>query len=182
MEILSQTWHWSVSGFLIGFVMLALIYFGKTFGMSSNLRSLCAITGIGNKVSFFAWDWKAQRWNLVVAFGAMIGGFVAVHFLHDTSNVAIDPKTIEQLNALGMDAPNGKLLPDALFKNPSPKTIVLLIFGGLLIGFGSRYAGGCTSGHAISGLSNLQLPSLKAVIGFFICGLVMAHFLLPLIF
>jgi len=182
MEVLSQTWHWSISGFLIGVVMLLLIYFGKTFGMSSNLRSLCSMTGIGKKVSFFAWDWKAQRWNLVVAFGAMIGGFIAVHFLHDASNVAINPKTIEQLQTLGIDAPEGKLVPDALFENPSPRTILLLIGGGLLIGFGSRYAGGCTSGHAISGLSNLQLPSLKAVIGFFIGGLVMAHFLFPLIF
>jgi uncharacterized membrane protein YedE/YeeE len=182
MEVLSQTWHWSISGFLIGVVMLLLIYFGKTFGMSSNLRSLCSMTGIGKKVSFFAWDWKAQRWNLVVAFGAMIGGFIAVHFLHDASNVAINPKTIEQLQTLGIDAPEGKLVPDALFENLSPRTILLLIGGGLLIGFGSRYAGGCTSGHAISGLSNLQLPSLKAVIGFFIGGLVMAHFLLPLIF
>lgn len=182
MEFLSQTWHWSISGFLIGIVMLLLIYFGKTFGMSSNLRSLCAMTGIGKKVSFFDWDWKSQRWNLVVTLGAMIGGFIAVNYLHDSSNVSINPSTISQLNELGIDAPNGKLVPDALFENTSPKAILLLISGGLLIGFGSRYAGGCTSGHAISGLSNLQLPSLKAVIGFFIGGLIMAHFLLPLIF
>lgn len=80
MELFSQTWHWSISGFLIGVVMLLLIYFGKTFGMSSNLRSLCAMTGIGKKVSFFDWDWKSQRWNLVVVLGTMIGGFIAVHF------------------------------------------------------------------------------------------------------
>jgi uncharacterized protein len=182
MEFLSQTWHWSISGFLIGIVMLLLIYFGKTFGMSSNLRSLCAMTGIGKKVSFFDWDWKSQRWNLVVTIGAMIGGFIAVNYLSHSSNVSINPVTVSQLNDLGIDSPNGKLLPDALFDTTSPKTILILIFGGLLIGFGSRYAGGCTSGHAISGLSNLQLPSLKAVIGFFIGGLIMAHFLLPLIF
>lgn len=182
MEFLSQTWHWSISGFLIGIVMLLLIYFGKTFGMSSNLRSLCAMTGIGKKVSFFDWDWKSQRWNLVVTIGAMIGGFIAVNYLHNSSNVSINPSTISQLNDLGIDSPNGKLVPDALFENTSPKAILILISGGLLIGFGSRYAGGCTSGHAISGLSNLQLPSLKAVIGFFIGGLIMAHFLLPLIF
>lgn len=182
MEILSQTWHWSISGFLIGAVMLLLIYFGKTFGMSSNLRSLCSMTGIGKRVPFFDWDWKEQRWNLVVVMGAMIGGFIAVHFLHDASNVAINPQTIEQLKLLGIDEPNGKLLPNALFENSSPKMIFILVVGGVLIGFGSRYAGGCTSGHAISGLSNLQIPSLKAVIGFFVGGLVMAHYLLPLIF
>lgn len=182
MEYLSQTWHWSISGFLIGAVMLLLIYFGKTFGMSSNLRSLCAMTGMGKYVPFFDWDWKSQRWNLVVVLGAMFGGFLAVHFLHSDSNVSLNPKTIELLQSLQIDEPNGKMLPDALFNNLSPQNILLLILGGFLIGFGSRYAGGCTSGHAISGLSNLQLPSLKAVIGFFIGGLLMAHFILPLIF
>ena len=185
MEILFQTWPWYVSGFLIGMVMLSLIYFGKTFGMSSNLRSLCAMTGLGKKVSFFNFDWKAQRWNLLVVLGSMLGGFVAVHFMSDASNVEIDPKTIAQLAQLGIDAPNGKLLPNALFANDifqSPKMILILIIGGILIGFGSRYASGCTSGHAIYGLSSLQLQSLKAVIGFFIGGLIMAHFILPLIF
>ncbi|NNT71719.1 YeeE/YedE family protein [Flavobacterium sp. IMCC34852] len=185
MELITHTWHWAVSGFLIGLVMLTLNYFGKVFGMSSNLRSLCAMTGIGKKVPFFDWDWKSQRWNLAVVAGAMIGGYVAVNFLSDASNVAINPKTIEQLTAMGIEAPNGKVLPDALFGSEifqSPKMIFILIVGGILIGFGSRYAGGCTSGHAISGLSNLQLPSLKAVVGFFIGGLIMAHFILPLIF
>ena len=165
--------------------MLCLIYFGKVFGMSSNLRSLCSMAGAGKYVSFFNFDWKSQRWNLVVVLGAMLGGFVAVHFMSDPSNVDINPKTIAQLAQLGIDAPNGKLMPDALFGSQvlqSPKSILILLIGGILIGFGTRYAGGCTSGHAISGLSNLQLPSLKAVIGFFIGGLIMAHFLLPLIF
>jgi uncharacterized membrane protein YedE/YeeE len=182
MELLSQTWHWSISGFLIGMVMILLIYFGKTFGMSSNLRSICSMTGIGKKIPFFDWDWKSQRWNLVVVMGALLGGFISVQFLHDASNVNINPKTIEQLNTMGIDAPNGKLLPNSLFENSSPSMIFILILGGILIGFGSRYAGGCTSGHAISGLSNLQIPSLKAVVGFFIGGLIMAHLLLPLIF
>ncbi len=162
--------------------MLLLIYFGKTFGMSSNLRSLCAMTGLGKHIAFFDWDWKSQRWNLTVALGAAIGGFIAVTFLHDSANVALSPQTVAQLETLGIDAPNGKLLPAALFEAPSPAMVVVLVLGGILIGFGSRYAGGCTSGHAISGLSNLQWPSLKAVFGFFIGGLIMVHFLLPLIF
>lgn len=185
MDFISQTWHWSISGFLIGLIMLCLIYFGKVFGMSSNLRYLCSMAGVGKKVPFFDLDWKAQKWSLVVVLGAMIGGFVAVHYMSAISNVAINPKTIEKLSALGIDAPNGKLMPETLFGNEvfqSPKLIILLLVGGILIGFGSRYAGGCTSGHAISGLSNLQLPSLKAVIGFFIGGLIMAHFIFPLLF
>jgi uncharacterized membrane protein YedE/YeeE len=185
MNVIFQTWPWYVSGFLIGMIMLCLIYFGKVFGMSSNLSTLCSMTGIGKKVSFFNFDWKAQRWNLLVVLGAMFGGFVAVHFMGDASNVDINPKTIAQLAQMGIDAPNGKLLPDALFGNAvfeSPKMVFILIFGGILIGFGTRYAGGCTSGHAISGLSNFQIQSLKAVIGFFIGGLIMTHFILPLIF
>jgi len=185
MEVIFQTWPWYVSGFLIGMTMLCLIYFGKVFGMSSNLKTLCSMTGLGKFVPFFDIDWKAQRWNLLVVLGAMFGGFVAVHFMTDDSNVEINPKTIAQLAQLGIDAPNGKLLPDAFFGNDvfqSPKMILILIIGGILIGFGTRYAGGCTSGHAISGLSNFQIQSLKAVIGFFIGGLIMSHFILPLIF
>ena len=185
MDFISQTWHWSISGFLIGTVMLLLLYFGKHFGMSTNLKSLCSMTGVGKHVSFFDWDFKSQRWNLIVVLGAMIGGFVAVHFLSDASNVAINPATIHQLSQIGIDAPQGKLAPNVLFGLEvfhSPKMIFILLIGGILIGFGSRYAGGCTSGHAISGMSNLQLQSLKAVIGFFVGGLIMAHFIFPLLF
>lgn len=179
------TWPWYVSGFLIGAVMLLLIYFGKTFGMSSNLRTLCSISGAGKFSDFFRFDWKSQRWNLVVVFGAMIGGFIAVHFLSDGSGVNLNPATVAKLQEMNIDVPNGKLIPE-LFTSAenvfTPKIFGFLLFGGLLVGFGSRYAGGCTSGHAITGMSNLQLPSLIAVIGFFIGGLIAAHFLLPLIF
>lgn len=185
MDVIFQTWSWYVSGFIIGMIMLCLIYFGKVFGMSSNLRSLCSMTGLGKRVAFFDFDWKSQRWNLVVVLGAMLGGFIAVQLMSDPSNVAINPKTITQLKQLGIDAPNGKLMPDALFGPDifsSPKSIFILLIGGILIGFGTRYAGGCTSGHAISGLSNLQIPSLKAVVGFFVGGLIMAYLVFPLIF
>jgi uncharacterized membrane protein YedE/YeeE len=185
MNILFQTWPWYVSGFLIAIIMLILNYFGKAFGMSSNLRSMCSIAGAGKYVSFFDFDWQSQRWNLVVVLGAMLGGYVAVRYMSDVSNVSINRETIKQLAQLGIDAPNGKLLPNALFGSEnfqSPKMILLLLIGGVLIGFGSRYAGGCTSGHAIAGMSNLQMQSLKAVIGFFVGGLVMSHLIFPLLF
>lgn len=185
MNALYQTWPWYVSGFLIAAIMFCLNYFGKVFGMSSNLRTLCAMAGAGKAADFFRFDWKSQRWNLAVIAGAMLGGYVAVTFMSDASNVALNPKTITQLHAMGIDAPEGKIAPNRIFGNDAfsePKMIVILLIGGLLIGFGSRYAGGCTSGHAIAGLSNLQIPSLKAVIGFFVGGLLMVHFILPLIF
>jgi len=182
------TWPWYISGFLIGTVMLLLIFFGKNFGMSSNLRTMCSIMGAGKTSEFFRFDWKAQRWNLTVVLGAMIGGWLAVTFLTDPTKaetVVLNPQTITELHQLNIDEPNAKLLPDALTSADAlkdPKILGILLLGGVLVGFGTRYAGGCTSGHAISGLSNLQLPSLIAVIGFFIGGLIMSWLLLPLIF
>jgi len=185
MDFLFHTWPWYVSGFLIGAIMLTLNYFGKVFGMSSNLRTLCTIAGADRFADFFRFDWKSQGWNLLVLLGAMIGGFVAVNYMSHPSNVTISQQTVKQLEKMGIDAPNGKLLPEALFGNSvfeSPKMLLILVIGGILIGFGSRYAGGCTSGHAIAGMSNLQRQSLKAVIGFFVGGLVMSYFIMPLIF
>jgi uncharacterized protein len=185
MDSINLTWPWYVSGLLIGVVMLLLIFLGKTFGMSSNLRTLCTIGGAGRLSGFFRFDHRAQFWNLLVVLGAMIGGFVAVHYMHDPTNVGLNPATVASLQSYGIDAPNGKLAPAALFADMvfgSPKVVAILLAGGILIGFGSRYAGGCTSGHAIQGMSNLQVPSLKAVIGFFVGGLIMVHFIFPLIF
>lgn len=186
MEVIHSTWHWSVSGFLIGVIMLVLTYFGKTFGMSSNLRNICSMTLPKKKIEYFDFDWKEQKWNLAVALGAIAGGFLASYFLMDSENILqLNPKTIETLQQLNIDAPNGKIGPDAIFSLEKLFTIkgfFILLIGGFLIGFGTPYAGGCTSGHAISGLSNLQIPSLLAVIGFFIGGLIAAHFLIPLIF
>lgn len=185
MEFLTHTWHWAISGFLIGIIMLLLTYFGKTFGMSSNLRTMCTIMGSKKISSYFDFDWREQKWNLAVVLGAIAGGFFAYYFLNSAEMVQINPKTIINLQSLGIDAPDGKLAPNTIFSLQSLFTLkgfLILIVGGFLIGFGTPYAGGCTSGHAISGLSNLQLPSLIAVIGFFLGGLVMAHFILPLLF
>lgn len=185
MDLIFGTWHWSISGFLIGMIMLLLTYFGKSFGMSSNLRTMCSMAGAGKFSDFFKMDWREQKWSLAVVLGAIVGGFIAYHFISNGTGVNLNTDTISQLQKLGVDAPNGKLMPNAIFSVEtlqSPKGFAILMLGGLLIGFGTRYAGGCTSGHAISGLSNFQLPSLVAVIGFFIGGLAMAHFILPIIF
>ncbi len=185
MEIMLQPWPWYVSGPLITLIMLLLVYLGKTFGMSSNLRTLCSIGGAGKYSDFFRFDWRSQRWNLLVVAGAIIGGFIAVTFLSDGSAIALNPKTVNELQALGFQEAGNTLLPPEIYDWESVfslKGMAILIIAGFLVGFGTRYAGGCTSGHAISGLSNMQWPSLIAVIGFFIGGLIMTHFLLPLIF
>jgi uncharacterized membrane protein YedE/YeeE len=189
IEFISQPWHWSVSGIGIVFVMFLLLVFGGEFGVSSNLRTLCSIGGAGSHCDFFKFDWKNQVWNLVFIGGAVIGGFIAVNYLGSPDPVAISEATQSYLSSVGINTPQtleeGRAyVPNEIFGSEnmfSLKSILLLIGGGFLVGFGTRYAGGCTSGHAISGLSNLQLPSLIAVVGFFIGGLAMTWFILPII-
>ncbi len=183
-EFITQTWSWWFSGALIAGIMIFLLYFGQSFGFSSNLRTICAAAGLGKKTKFFNFDWKKQLWNIVFLIGAIIGGFIAKQFLSSGLPVDISQSTIADLGKLGIGAPTS-LQPVELFGLDailSIKGLLILAFGGLMVGFGSRYAGGCTSGHAISGLSNLQWPSLIAVIGFFVGGLIMTFFILPLIF
>lgn len=180
-----QPWPWYVSGPLIALVMFLLLFTGKNFGMSSNLRTMCTICGADKTTDFFRFDWKSQRWNLIVVLGAVIGGFIGSHFLSGDTAVAINPETVKDLQALGFQSAGQAYLPAELYDLSALtnlKSVAILAVGGFLVGFGARYAGGCTSGHAISGLSNLQRPSLLAVIGFFIGGLAMIYFLFPLIF
>ena len=183
-EVITQTWSWWFSGTMIAAIMFFLLYFGQSFGFSSNLRTICAAAGLGKKAKLFDFNWKTQVWNLVFLIGAIIGGFIAKQFLSTDAPVQISQETIGDLAKLGIAAP-ASLQPDELFSLDamlSVKGFLVLAMGGLMVGFGSRYAGGCTSGHAISGLSDLQLPSLIAVIGFFIGGLAMTFLILPLIF
>ncbi len=185
MEYILQPWPWYVSGPCIAIVMFVLLYFGRTFGMSSTLRTLCAIGGAGKHVEFFKIDWKSQRWNLIVLLGAVLGGFIAHHYLSNPINIDLSEDTVKDLAILGFNNAGQSLLPPELFSLDavfSIKGIIILLTGGFLVGFGTRYAGGCTSGHAITGLSSLQLPSLIAVIGFFLGGLVMIHFIYPILF
>lgn len=183
-DIITQTWSWWFSGALISAIMFFLIYFGQSFGFSSNLRTICAASGLGKSVKFFDFNWRSQTWNLVFLVGAIAGGFIAKEFLSTDGPVQISKATISDLQELGFAAPES-LQPNELFSLESAfslKGFLILAFGGLMVGFGSRYAGGCTSGHAISGLSDLQVPSLIAVIGFFAGGLIMTFLIFPLIF
>ncbi|HSI71344.1 MAG TPA: YeeE/YedE thiosulfate transporter family protein [Gillisia sp.] len=185
MNWIFEPWPWYVAGPLIAGIMFLLLFAGKSFGMSSNLRTMCTIGGAGKMADFFDFNWKAQRWNLMVVVGAVLGGFIAANLLSTDIAVNINPDTVTTLEGLGFESAGEAYLPNELFATNAltdPKALAILLIGGLLIGFGARYAGGCTSGHAISGLSNLQLPSLIAVVGFFIGGLVMIHLLFPLIF
>ncbi|MCB9314312.1 MAG: YeeE/YedE family protein [Lewinellaceae bacterium] len=188
MAFISQPWPWWVAGPMIALIMFLLLKFGKEFGISANFRIMCAADGAGDYADFFKFDWQSQGWNLLIALGAVFGGYMTSHYFAGADgNIAhVSAATVESLRELGMNFQEGQvpLIPDfysweALFTLPG---FMVIVVGGFLVGFGARYAGGCTSGHAISGMSALQLGSLYAVIGFFAGGLFMTYVLFPLIF
>ncbi|GGK54587.1 MULTISPECIES: YeeE/YedE family protein [Flavobacteriaceae] len=185
MEFITQPWAWYVAGPIIALVMFLLYYFGERFGVSSNLETLCSIGGAGRFVDYFKIDWKQNSWNLIFVAGGITGGFIASQWLSPTDVVAINPQTIQDLADIGIQNAGATYLPEEIFSIEtmlSLKGFLILLIAGIMVGFGARWAGGCTSGHAIVGLSNLELPSLIAVIGFFIGGLIMTWFILPLLF
>ncbi len=189
-NLLSDHWHWSFTGVMVGAIMLTLTFFGKSFGLSSTYRTLCSIGGAGKRVSFFNFNWRDEIWNLYFVGGVIIGGFLAVHIVPSSQGHFINEDTQSFLFQLGLiekvDAAQPlPFVPSKLFSTQSPifwKAVLYFLVGGFLSGFGSRYAGGCTSGHFISGLSNLQQASLLTLIFFFVGGIVSTNLLLPIIF
>ncbi|MBK6909384.1 MAG: YeeE/YedE family protein [bacterium] len=185
MELLLAPWPWYVSGPLIGLtVPLLLILGGRVFGMSSSLRHICAAV-YPAKVEYLNYDWRREGlWLILMVAGLVIGGWIGGNLLRADNSVDLAGATVNELAALGISDIQG-LAPPSLFSWSALRTwpsILLLVVGGFLIGFGTRWANGCTSGHGITGLANLQWPSLLAVIGFFIGGLLATHLLFPLIF
>lgn len=179
---ITDPWPWYVAGPAIALVMFLLLFFGKSFGISDNLRTMCTIMGAERYSHFFKLNWKNKIWNLVFTVGAVIGGFISVRFLSNNQEVALNSKTVSRLESMGFEAVGQSYAPSELFSSEiatSFSGILFLLFGGVLVGFGTRYAGGCTSGHAISGISNLQTSSLIAVVGFFLGGLIMVHLIFP---
>jgi len=187
-EALLGPWPWYVAGPLLGLVVpLVLLLGGRPFGVSSSLRHMCAAAPSPGrwKPDFLRYDWRsAGIWNLTFVTGVVLGGFLALIFIGiPDAGQSISEATRGDLQALGVQDFSG-LVPDDLFSWGallSPASLILIVGGGFLVGFGARYAGGCTSGHAISGMANLQLPSLVAVLGFFAGGLLATFGLLPLI-
>lgn len=183
MAFASGPWPWYVAGPLIGLFVPALLIVGnRLFGVSSNLRHLCSAV-VPGKLDYFRYDWKRTGlWNLLFVAGILLGGFLAAHW-GESQNVAISDQTRLALTRLGIHDFSG-LAPREVFTWSALLTLkgfVSVILGGFLVGFGTAYAGGCTSGHAISGLADLQLPSLIAVLGFFAGGLLATYFILPLV-
>jgi uncharacterized protein len=181
---LSAPWPWYVAGPAIGLFVPALLIVGnRTFGVSSNLRHMCSAI-LPGRIEHFRYDWKQSGlWNLLFLAGIAAGSFLAAQW-GGPHNVEISERTRLALTNLGIHDFSG-LAPRELFAWSvlfTTRGFVSIVLGGFLVGFGTAYAGGCTSGHAISGLANLQLPSLIAVVGFFAGGLAATYFILPPIF
>lgn len=187
LDVIRQPWHWSVTGLSIALTMFLLTWLGRYFGVSTTFKNICTAFGAGKLVPFFDTNLRYDYWRLVFVAGALLGGLIGSTFLASETTSSISVQTLDELSAWGLQAPSPVgfghgLVPTDLFNFSNTKGLGLAIAGGLLIGFGTRYANGCTSGHAITGLSNLQWRSLVAVIGFFIGGLLMTHIIMPLIF
>ncbi|MGW8123162.1 YeeE/YedE family protein [Roseivirga echinicomitans] len=182
IEFISAPWPWWVAGPIISLLMLTLIYFGNSFGFSDNFRTMCSIFGAGKSCDFFDFDWRKKTWNLVFAVGAILGGFIASQYLTSGDAIALSESTISELQGYGLENVGADMVPMSIFNFEALFTLkgfVFIVLGGFCVGFGTRYAGGCTSGHAISGLSDLQPASLIAVIGFFAGGLAVTYFIMP---
>jgi len=184
MDLLSRPWPWYVAGPLIGLLVPALLVLGnRQFGVSSTLRHACAAL-LPRGVPFFQYRWPQEGgWNLAFAAGIVVGGFLAGVVFRTPEPVAIAARTRADLAALGIHDLTG-LSPRELFQWGTlftPRGALLVVGGGFLVGFGTAYAGGCTSGHGVSGLANLQLPSLVAAVSFFAGGILATHLLLPLL-
>ena len=182
LEIIQKPWPWYIAGPLIGLLLPLLLYFGKSFGVSSTLRHICAAC-VPLDIKYFKYNWKAENWNLNFIAGVLIGGLLTGQFLMGDGKVDISMKTVNDLTALGITDFN-TYLPKEIFSWEtllSFRGLVFMVLGGFFVGFGTRYANGCTTGHSISGLANFQFGSLVATIAFFIGGLIMTHLILPYI-
>jgi uncharacterized protein len=183
IEFLKQPWPWYVAGPLIGLTVPILLIIGnKSFGISSSLRHVCAAC-MPAKIPFFSYDWKKEMWNLFFVSGVFLGGVISVVLIADPNPVVVHPQLEADLTNYGITNFN-ELVPADIFNWPALLTLrgfIMMVIGGFMVGFGTRYAGGCTSGHAIMGLSTLQWPSLVATISFMVGGFIMSNLLLPFI-
>ena len=185
MDFILEPWAWYVGGPLIAISLLLYFYFVRNFGASTNFETLCTMAGAGVFSDYFKKDWKARDFALLFVIGLIIGGYISSAYLIPNQYIDLNPTTVNELTDVGFSNVGAQYFPDEIFGDDmifSLKGFFILLVSGVLIGFGTRYAGGCTSGHAITGLSSLQFPSLLAVIGFFIGGIIATWFIIPLIF
>lgn len=184
-ELLYGPWPWYYTGPAIGLVYFALYFVGKRFGVSGTLKTTCSIIGAGKISDYFKYNWRSDIWNLVFVLGIMIGGFLGGVVFPNEVPVELSSSTVAALDSYGLTSYTETMIPSELFTWEalfSLNGLIFIVIGGMLVGFGARYADGCTSGHAITGLANLEPSSLVAVIGFFIGGMIVTYLVIPFLF
>ena len=183
-NLLKGPWHWAVAGTLIGLTVPTLLLMGnKAFGVSSSLRHICAMC-IPSGIPFFKYNWRKETWNLFFVLGITVGAFLAVQFLSNPNDIVLSDAAQQTMQNYQL-SDFSKIMPVEIFNLANVFTwrgFVFFVVGGFLVGFGTRYAGGCTSGHSIMGIANLQWPSLVATCCFMIGGFFSANIIVPLIF
>ena len=184
LHFLSQPWPWYVGGPLLGLMVpILLLLANRHFGVSSSFRHICAALLPTKRPEYFRYRWRESAWSLFLVAGVVVGGVIAALFLHGTRTPSISSGAREMFAAWGIGTVSG-LMPAALYGLVSIFTLKALLVvggGGFLVGFGARYANGCTAGHAIMGLSLLDSGSLVAVVGFFVGGLLVSNLVVPLV-
>jgi uncharacterized membrane protein YedE/YeeE len=182
-ELIRRPWPWYIAGPIIGLTVPLLLLTGnKMLGISSTLRQVCAMCFPAN-IPFLKYNWKRQAWNIFFAIGLLLGGFIGAVVLTPVAIMPLSSATVATLQSSGISEQPG-ILPTEVFSWSNLFTwqhLIIVVGGGFLVGFGTRYAGGCTSGHGIAGMSTMQWPSLVAVICFFASGIFTANFILPLL-
>ncbi len=183
LEWLTEPWPWYVGGPLVGLMVPILMFFGnKHFGVSSSYRHICS-AALPLKAEYFRYDWKSKVWSIMLVAGVVVGAAIAVLFLDGDSMPDVSNAAQSMFVSWGLSE-FSRLQPVEIFgiaNLASIRNLILLVVGGFLVGFGTRYANGCTSGHAIMGLSLLNFGSLVATISFFAGGVLISNFLVPLV-
>lgn len=147
-------WHWAAGGAVISAVTLTLLFVGnRRLGVSTGFENVCSLVV---QAPYFQRDSLrgTNSWRLPLLGGLVIGGFLS----------AVLGGGWEPFWDLGMF--------DAEIGWGNGGKLIWMFGGGLLIGFGTRLAGGCTSGHGIFGMSNLELPSIISTVSFMAAGAV----------
>ena len=172
-----------MAGPLIGLIVIFLRWYdNKPLAASSSFRDVCAAT-LPAGIPFLKYNWKKNIWNLVFVGGTVAGGFIAGHVLHHPASVAVSGDAAASMHAMGINDTMG-YAPEQVFSFAGLQTLpgfIIIVIGGFLVGFGSRYAGGCVSGHSMSGISDLQWTSVLVTACIFAGGVLTANYLLPLV-
>ena len=180
MDVIFEPWPWYVAGPLIGLMVPLLLLLGnRQFGMSAAVQDFCAWC-LKSPKGYFHFDAQKSAWRLWFSLGVAFAGFT-IYLLDKGHTIALSDAAMQSNSALGLSPTEGYYPKELLgsYQDFGVWQAIYLLIAGILVGFGTRMAGGCTSGHSIMGLAQFNPASLVATIGFFAGGLAMTHLAFP---